>query len=199
MSFKLLAKILGIGLVFLLLSGLLLGLPGVAMAQTIRGSVCEAGSECTAGNYRVKVSLNQTNFNTTDEYFLTVDQLDPQAADWRLAVDVIPNRGTSATTVKFTDDNGDRARRQMKFHFPIGGSWTIQVIIQGQVNNGYLRLPATVEAPPKLPDWLAWVIGLSPLIGIVGFAIGQWRMIVRRKRAERQPQVESSTKIPLNL
>jgi hypothetical protein len=186
----------------MLVTWMLAVLPGAALAQTtVRGSECKPGAECTAGDYRVKLTLNQTSFNTTDEYFLTVDQLTPLSADWRLEVDVIPSRGTSATTVKFTDDNGDRARRQMKIHFPIGGSWTIQVIIQGQLNNGYLRLPATVEAPPKLPDWLAWAIGLSPLIGLIGFAIGQWRLIVRRKRAVRlaQAESESSIKIPLNL
>jgi|GEM_PF-2123081 len=181
-----------------------LAIPGTVLAQTtVRGSECKPGAECTAGNYRVKLTLNQTSFNTTDDYFVTVDQLDSLSSDWRLEVDVIPSRGTSATTVKYTDDNGDRVRRQTKIHFPIGGSWTIQVIIQGQVNNGYLRLPATVEAPPKLPDWLAWVIGLSPLIGLIGFAIGQWRFIVWRKRAALLVQAESesssSIKIPLNL
>ena len=182
---------LALALVLALVS--LTWLPGVASAQIpgvtrLPGVECQVGVECNSGPYKIRVTLDQNSFNTSDSYLVKVERLDGKSADWQLQVESLPAPRTSATPVKFKGDfeNGTTTTRAAKIDFPISGAWFVHLTLKGSAGTGEFRLPVQVAAPPKLDDWLAWVIGLSPLLGIAGFAIGQWRQVVQRKKAEQE-------------
>jgi hypothetical protein len=181
------------------------GLPGVASAQTARppsGTECKVVTVCQVGPYKLNISFDRATLNTTDEFLVTVQQVDGQAPTWQLQdAQVIPSGKTSATTVKYDSDrllaSSDPTKRQIRAYFPISGSWWIYFGVNSPAGLQYVRIAVSVEPPTKMPDWLAWTIALSPILGILGFFIGQWRLVVRRRR-EEQTLVEAQESIPEN-
>lgn len=67
--------------------------------------------------------------------------------------------------------------------FAVAGAWVLEVRAAGPAGTGAVRLPLTVGAPPAIPVWVGWMIGLSPLIGVIWF--GWWNLgYLRRLRQE---------------
>ena len=154
------------------------------------GTECKLNAECKAGPYLVKITLDRATLNTTDDFLITVQRLDnPTSNDWSMAAEVVPSGRTSAVLVKYDADrflpSSDPTQRQIRGYYPISGTWWLHLSINGAAGLGQLRIATNVEAPPKMPEWLAWAIGLAPILGLVGFGLGQWRLVVRRKREER--------------
>jgi hypothetical protein len=186
------AKASSFGLILIVLLAWV-GLPGVASAQTARpprGTECKVVTVCQVGPYKLNISFDRTTLNTTDEFLVTVQQQDNQDPTWQLQdAQVIPSGKTSATTVKYDSDrllaSSDPTKRQIRAYFPISGSWWIYFGVAGSAGSEYVRIAVNVEPPAKMPDWLAWTIALSPILGILGFFIGQWRLVVRRRREEQ--------------
>jgi hypothetical protein len=170
--------------------------PYAAFAQQVPPGVeCKFGADCKAGPYQVRINFDRTDFNTTDKFILTVERVNSQNDDWQLEPQIIPQRGTSAVPVKFSEASKEGPlKRRAELDFPISGNWFVYLTIKGSEGTGQIRIPVRAEPPPKIPDWIAWAIALSPLLGIAGFALGQWRLVARRKREERlrqsQPQAE---------
>lgn len=165
-----------------------------AEAPPVTGTKCEPGKECTVGPYKVVVNFDRTTFNTTDEFVTTIERQDNPGADWKLQAQEVPGNATQATPVKFNGsfESGSSPKRDIKMHFPISGSWYVALTISGNAGDAKLYLPVTVESPPIMDEWLAWLIGLAPLIGIAGFIIGQGRLVLKRRRAERQTGLSSN-------
>ncbi len=157
-------------------------------APPVKGAKCQPGVECAVGPYKVLVTFDRATFNTTDSFAAAVERKDKPGNAWKLQADLVPGNNTEATLVKLNGswENGTAPVREVKASFPIAGSWYVAFAINDSAGEARFYLPVTVEAPPLLDEGLAWVIGLFPLIGIVGFIIGQWRLVVRRRQAERQ-------------
>lgn len=180
---------------FLLTIEIGLGASGAALAQFAPqqkpppGVDCQTGQECQVGPYTIRITFDRQTFNTTDEFLITVQRLNSPNTGWQLEAEVIPAARTSATTVKYDADRflatNDPSQRQIKGYFPISGDWYLHLIISGPDGTGELHTAMHVAPPAKLPDWLAWAIGLSPLLGIAAFVIIQWRYVLRRKREEQ--------------
>jgi hypothetical protein len=62
------------------------------------------------------------------------------------------------------------------------GDWTLHIVVSGSAGQGEAAIPLTAVAPPAIPAWLAWTIGLLPLYGLLLF----W--VVQSRRAARQGQ-----------
>ncbi len=169
---------------FSLLGLLVLGLaltPGLALAQTA------PNGDYQAGPYTVRITFDRDTFKSAQEFFLTVERLDKAAPDWQLQAEAVPLRGTSATPVKYDGnfETSEPSKRLVKLQLPISGNWFVHLTLKGSAGQGELRLPVKAEPPPVIEYWLAWLIGLSPIVGLIGFGIGQWRHVVRRKREAR--------------
>ena len=151
------------------------------------GTACQVGQECQVGPYKVRVTFDRTSFNTTDNFVNTIERLDSGGGDWGLQAESVPSRGTAATAVPFTGDfeRGSAAKRQVTMNFPISGNWYVYLTIKGSAGEAVLYIPQKVEPPARMDERLAWAIGLAPLLGIVGFAVGQWQLVRRRRQAER--------------
>ncbi len=149
---------------------------------------CTPGAECSVGPYKIKVNLSSATFNTTDKFTATVERLDKPAGDWQMQVEAKPSTTTEATPVKFSGDfeRGTAAKREAQIDFPISGNWFVYITIKDAAGAATLLVPARVEPPAVMDEKLAWLIGLSPLLGILAFAFGQWRLIVKRNRARQE-------------
>jgi len=62
--------------------------------------------------------------------------------------------------------------------FVTRGNWTMHIVVSGSAGRGQADIPITAVAPPAMPTWLAWNIGLLPLYGFLIF----WGTQVVRKR-----------------
>lgn len=50
------------------------------------------------------------------------------------------------------------------------GGWDLELHVSGLAGDGAARLAVSVAAPWVVPEWIGWVVGLSPLAGLVWFA-----------------------------
>lgn len=155
------------------------------------GTMCQPGVVCAVGPYKIMVSFDRNSFDTTNDYVMAVQWQGNADNNWQVTgAEIVPQPGTDAIKVKYDSDRilstTDPHQKQIKGYFPISGDWWIHVTINSTQGAAQFLTQAIVAAPPKMPIWLAWAIGLSPIIGIVGFFVGQWRLVRRRKRAERQ-------------
>ena len=182
-----------ISIAFVAIIAAVMARPDVANAQfggpkAPAGTECKLGVKCNAGPYPIIITFDRTTLNTTDEFLITVQRLDKPTGNWQLQAEIIPSGRTSATDVKYDADRilqtNDPSKLQIKGYYPISGTWWLHLSINGEAGLGQLRIATKVEAPPQMPEWLAWTIALSPILGIIGFALGQWRLVVNRKREE---------------
>jgi hypothetical protein len=60
--------------------------------------------------------------------------------------------------------------------FVTRGDWTMHLVVNGSAGQGHADIPITAVAPPAIPAWLAWNIGLLPVYGLLVF----WIMQIRR-------------------
>ncbi len=64
-------------------------------------------------------------------------------------------------------------------NLPVSGQWLLTVDIKGPNGLGNADVPILAGAPPAIPEWLGWMIGLLPAWLLISFVIWQ----LRRSRA----------------
>ncbi len=55
----------------------------------------------------------------------------------------------------------------------VHGPWSLHLTVDGPAGSGQADLPITVTAPPPIPLWLGWLLGLVPLGGLLMFLLAQ--------------------------
>ena len=63
---------------------------------------------------------------------------------------------------------------------PVSGPWTLRLTVDGPAGRGEATVPLTVTAPPAIPHWLGWALGLLPLAGLLVFLLAQRGTTVQR-------------------
>jgi hypothetical protein len=59
----------------------------------------------------------------------------------------------------------------------------LHIAINGSAGPGEVEVPIVAVAPPAIPDWTGWLIGLIPLYGVLAF------LLMQRGRKEQSEQV----------
>lgn len=68
---------------------------------------------------------------------------------------------------------------------PTRGGWGLRMTVQRPDGETHTAdLPITVAAPNAIPVWEGWCVGLSPLLGLLAFAVWQARELLRQLREE---------------
>jgi hypothetical protein len=49
---------------------------------------------------------------------------------------------------------------------PVSGQWTLHIKVDGPLGASYGDAPLLASAPPAIPEWLGWLVGLAPLWAI---------------------------------
>jgi hypothetical protein len=136
-----------------------------------------------AGAYTLRIDLYSDPAFTGRRYTFDVVISATPPADFRgltLAVSAIPDTGTNATPARASISP---ARQPGGFQgyltMGVRGSWLLRFTVAGAAGKNVVDLPLRVAAPTAIPIWSAWLIGLAPLLGLIGFAVHQRSYLAR--------------------
>ncbi len=65
----------------------------------------------------------------------------------------------------------------------VTGEWQLQISAAGAAGSGVASMRMPVAGPPRIPVWLGWLIGLTPLLGLLIFISARLRRLPRHTSA----------------
>ena len=144
---------------------------GVSIVATTHGNTPVRVVRVNAGPYPLTLNLYKDPANAG--YALPF-AITPQTQD-TLTYNVTsePAENIHATSVRagLTPDghNGVNGAAEI----PVQGLWTLHVVVTGAAGTGMADVPINAVAPPAIPLWLGWLIGLIPIYGLFAFLLSQ--------------------------
>lgn len=66
---------------------------------------------------------------------------------------------------------------------PVSGQWLLNIEVAGPLGLSSEDVPVLAGAPPAIPEWLGWLIGLTPTGAMIALVI----VLARRNQAGRLP------------
>jgi hypothetical protein len=140
----------------------LLLLPGIAFASDKPATT----ETLLVGPYIIDVNLYQDPPIADQAFEITVI---PHDANLRLSgsIIVMPGLGTDAVTLHSNLELLNQTNTLVgTIRMPVRGAWQIVVQLNGPQGAGEASFPVRVAGPGAMPFWMAWLIALTPLIGI---------------------------------
>ena len=103
----------------------------------------------------------------------------------------VPGTTVNAVPVKarLTADSGRPSAVHGSVNLPVSGQWMLTVNVIGPKGRGDADVPVLAGAPPAMPEWLGWLIGLLPAWLIIGLVIWQARRSFARQGDAAMPKV----------
>ena len=120
------------------------------------------------GPYPVEVEYYNTPSGGQALSFRVVPK-NREAAPSSYAVTAVPDTTLDAIPVKATlapDKDGSGAVRGT-VNLPVSGQWLLLIDADGPLGKGSGSAPVLASAPPAIPLWLGWLIGLTPVWAIL--------------------------------
>ncbi|HET9919720.1 MAG TPA: hypothetical protein VFQ30_07765 [Ktedonobacteraceae bacterium] len=145
----------------------------LSVQATVPGSTPVRVVHVNAGPYPLTVSLYRDPANAG--FALPFAIAPASSIHGSLAYDVasVPDQGMSATPVRASIGpdasvvNGVRGDAEIT----VQGQWFLRVLVHGPSGDGIVRVPITATAPPAMPLWSGWLIGLIPFYGLFIFLL----------------------------
>lgn len=161
---------------------------GMQIAATQPASTPARVVSVSAGPYPLSVSLSKDPADAGYTLPFAIAPAHPIAGTLRYTVTSIPDEGVDATPVNgaVTPDPKTPNRVTGTVEITVQGAWSLRVVVDGPSGSGAADVPITAKAPPPLPGWVAWPIGLIPVIGLALFFYTQ-------RRARREPVNEQAS------
>ena len=174
--------LLGVGVLALLA---VLGELAYSIAATTHGSTPVKVVKVSAGPYPLTVNLY--TYPAHASYALPFSIEPQQAVNGTLTYDVssVPDPGDVAATpvrAALSPDAKIRNGIQGTAEITVQGLWDLDIIVNGPQGRGEANVPIEATAPPPLPQWLGWAIGLIPLYGLTIF------LLMQRGRRRNKPE-----------
>lgn len=138
-------------------------LPGSAFASAKPAST----ETLIAGPYIIDVNLFQDPPVTDQSSEVTVV---PHDESLRLSgrILMMPGLGTDAVELhSILVPQSQSSTLAGTLRMPVRGAWQIVIQLNGPQGSGEASFPVRVAGPGAMPFWLAWLIALTPLLGIV--------------------------------
>jgi hypothetical protein len=129
--------------------------------------------EVKAGSYDLLVSFYKYPANAGYALPFAIAPKQPVQGTLTYQVNSIPSRGVDATPIRAglsTDPNiknGVQGTAEVTVH----GDWSMRIAVAGPSGPATGSVDLPVIAPPTLPVWLGWFVGLVPLYGLLGFVL----------------------------
>ncbi len=144
---------------------------GISIVATTHGNTPVRVVHVTAGPYPLTLSLYK---DPADAGYALPFAITPQTqSTLTYNVTSMPAKGMHATPVRagLTPDghNGINGAAEI----PVRGLWTLHILVNGAAGPGTADVPITAVAPPPIPLWLGWLIGLIPIYGLLAFLLSQ--------------------------
>ena len=155
-----------------------------AVAATTHGSTPKRVVHVTAGIYRLTVSLYDDPANAGFALPFAIAPQQPTSGQLTYKVFSVPSEGIHATPVRasISPDASVAGGVQGAAEIPVQGLWYLQIAVDGAAGSGEVYIPITATAPPAMPGWLGWTIGLVPFAGLLLF------LLMQRKRPGAEAQ-----------
>lgn len=163
--------LLGLGVVAL--AALLVEI-GLSVAATIPGSRPARVVHVTAGPYPLRVSLYTDPARAGFALPFAIAP-DGGSAPQSYEVTSTPVQGPPATPIRgtFSSDPSVPGGVRGDAEITVRGTWSLDISVRGPRGAGEVRIPVTATAPPAIPDWLGWLVGFTPVYGLVAFLLLQ--------------------------
>ncbi|MBV9229272.1 MAG: hypothetical protein JOZ18_08155 [Chloroflexi bacterium] len=150
---------------------------GLSVTATMHGTTPVRVVHVNAGPYPLAVSLYKY---PADAGFALPFAIAPQQQTkgvLNFDVSTIPNKGVDATPVhdSVSPDAHVAGGVQGAAEITVQGVWQLHITVTGPAGRGEVNVPVTAVAPPIIPVWLGWPIGLIPLCGLLVFVFMQRR------------------------
>lgn len=151
----------------------------IVLASTIHGAPVRF-VETTAGEYPLKVAFYTDPINAGDAIPFAIASASDTQGTLRYTVTATPGLGVSGTLTQssMSTQQSTPYGTPGNIMFVTRGNWTMHIVVSGPAGQGQADIPITAVAPPAMPTWLAWNIGLLPLYGLLIF----WGTQIVRKR-----------------
>jgi hypothetical protein len=137
----------------------------LSVGATIHGNLPAKVVQVNAGPYQLAVSLYKNPANAGFALPFSIAPRQPTQRNLTFDVSSIPTGTIPAKEVhgSFSQD-ANTGGIQGDAEITVQGPWLLQITV---------NVPITATAPPALPDWLGWPIGLIPLYGLLVFLVMQ--------------------------
>jgi hypothetical protein len=158
----------------------------IVLSATIHGAPVRF-VDTKAGAYPLKVAFYNDPINAGDAIPFAIASASG-AQGLRYTVTATPGPGVSGslTQSNMATQQSTPYGTPGSITFVTRGNWTMHIVVSGSAGQGQAGIPITAVAPPAIPTWLAWNIGLLPLYGFLIF----WGTQVVRKRSKSATTVE---------
>lgn len=158
---------------------------GMQVAATQPPSTPARTVSVAAGPYPLTVGLAKDPADAGYALPFTIAPAQPVNGRLTYTVSSIPAKGVDATPVNgsVTPDPKAPNRVTGTVEITVQGAWDLRIVVDGPSGTGVANVPMLAKAPPPLPAWVAWLIGLVPVIGLALFFNAQRQ----RPAPTRQP------------
>ncbi|MFN8514021.1 MAG: hypothetical protein U0841_15840 [Chloroflexia bacterium] len=94
-----------------------------------------------------------------------------------------------AARVVMAPDNDDPTATDAAIHLSTAGLWVVTIAADGPAGSGQAETSVLAAAPGAIPIPVGWAIGLTPIVGVIGFAVAQrrWLRSVTTRQGEATP------------
>ena len=172
--------------------GVLLLEIGLSIAATQHGATPAKTLQGNVGPYPLTLKLYTYPANAGFALPFSIAPQQPSAATAHLTYDVtsVPGPGLHATAIhgSVTPDPNVAGGVQGTVEITVQGQWYLDIVVNGPAGPAEIAVPVTATAPPAIPKWLGWSIGLIPLYGLIAFLVMQRNRNKRRQNAASSPQ-----------
>ena len=161
----------------------------IVLASTIHGAPVRF-VDTTAGPYSIKVAFYNNPINAGDAIPFAIASTSRTQRPRSYTVTATPGPGVSGSLTQ-SDISAQQSSpygTPGSITFVTRGAWTMHITVNGSAGQGQTDIPLTAVAPPAIPAWLAWNIGLLPVYGLLVFWITQ---TVRKRTAQTATQPAS--------
>ncbi len=162
-----------------------LGDIGYSIAATTHGSTPARVVHVQAGPYPLTVNFYTYPAHASYALPFSIAPGQPVNGTLTYAVSSVPDPSdVPATPVRasLTPDSNVHNGVQGDAEITVQGGWMLNIVVNGVAGRGVASVPIVATAPPAIPTWLGWVIGLIPFYGLVGF------LLMQRGRKKKQGQ-----------
>jgi len=147
---------------------------GLAVAATIPSSTPARVIQVSAGPYPLTVRLYKDPANAGVALPFAIVPLPPMEQQLSFDVTSFPAEGVDATPIHNSlSPDLSTGGVQGAAEITVQGTWYLHVVVNGPSGEGAVDVPISAVAPPAMPKWLGWLIGLLPFYGMLIFLLMQ--------------------------
>lgn len=157
---------------------------GFALTATMHGPTPARVVQVQAGAYPLTVSLYKDPADAGFALPFAIAPQGPIAGTLTYNVSSEPGSDVDATPVRATlsPDAAVPNGVQGAAEITVQGDWDLQIVVDGPSGQGSAYVRIRAEAPPPIPVWAGWLIGLIPLYALLAF------VLLQRRRKVAEPQ-----------